>query len=129
QGTRRLNERWNYRMLTEDQKLIQDMATRFSREVLAPGAAAREKARAFEPEVIRGLAETGLLGMTVSPEFDGAGADYVSYALALMAIAEGDGAVSTLMSVHNAPFCAILSRFGSPAQKEKVLRPAARGEF
>jgi len=116
-------------MLTEDQKLIQDMATRFSREVLAPGAAAREKARAIEPEVLRGLAETGLLGMTVSPEFDGAGADYVSYALALMAVAEGDGAVSTLMSVHNAPFCAILSRFGSLAQKEKVLRPAARGEF
>lgn len=116
-------------MLSDDQKLIQDMATRFSREVLAPGAAAREKARAFEPEVIHGLAETGLLGMTVSPEFDGAGADYVSYALALMAIAEGDGAVSTLMSVHNAPFCAILSRFGSPAQKEEVLRPAARGEF
>lgn len=116
-------------MLTEDQKLIEDAARRFSREVLAPGAAAREQARAIEPAVFRGLAEMGLLGMTVSPDYDGAGADYVSYALALMAVAEGDGAVSTVMSVHNAPFCAILERYGSAAQKEQVLRPGARGEF
>ncbi|HSW12122.1 MAG TPA: acyl-CoA dehydrogenase family protein [Solimonas sp.] len=116
-------------MLTQDQQLVADTAGRFAREVLAPGAAAREAARAIEPEVIRGLADIGLLGMTVSPDYDGAGADYVSYAMALMAIAEGDGAVSTMMSVHNAPFCAILERYGSEEQKQQMLRPAARGEF
>lgn len=116
-------------MLSTDQKLIQDAAQRYAREVLAPGAAAREKAAAIEPEVFAGLAGMGLLGMNVSPDWDGAGADYVSYALALMAVAEGDGAVSTVMSVHNAPFCAILERYGSTQQKEQVLRPAARGEF
>ena len=116
-------------MLTEEQQLVDDAARRFSREVLAPGAAAREKALAIEPEVFEGLAGMGLLGMTVSPDWDGAGADYVSYALALMAIAEGDGAISTVMSVHNAPFCAILERYASDAQKAEVLRPAARGEF
>jgi alkylation response protein AidB-like acyl-CoA dehydrogenase len=114
---------------TEDQQMIADAARRFAREVLAPGAAAREAAGAIEPAVLQGLAEMGLLGMTVSPDYDGAGADYVSYALALMAVAEGDGAVSTLMSVHNAPFCAIVERYGSDAQKAEVLRPAARGEF
>jgi alkylation response protein AidB-like acyl-CoA dehydrogenase len=114
---------------TDDQQMIADAAQRFSREVLAPGAAAREAAAAIEPEVIRGLADIGLLGMTVSPDYDGAGADYVSYALALMAVAEGDGAVSTVMSVHNAPFCAILERYGNAAQKDEVLKPAARGEF
>lgn len=116
-------------MLTEEQRLVDDAARRYSREVLAPGAAAREKALAIEPAVFEGLASIGLLGMTVSPDWDGAGADYVSYALALMAVAEGDGAVSTVMSVHNAPFCAILERYGSDAQKAEVLRPAARGEF
>lgn len=115
--------------LNENQKMIADMTRRFAREVLAPGAAAREEARAIEPEVLAGMAGLGLLGMTVAPEHDGAGADYVSYALALMAVAEGDGAISTVMSVHNAPFCAILERYGSPAQKADVLRPAARGEF
>ena len=116
-------------MLSADQQLIDETARRFSREVLAPGASARESRQAIESDVFAGLAEMGLLGMTVSPDYDGAGADYVSYALALMAIAEGDGAVSTVMSVHNAPFCAILERYGSEQQKQRVLRPAARGEF
>jgi alkylation response protein AidB-like acyl-CoA dehydrogenase len=116
-------------MLNDDQKMIFDTALRFSREVLAPGAAAREKAQAIEPAVFEGLAAMGFLGMTVSPDYDGAGADYVSYAAALMAVAEGDGAVSTVMSVQNAPFCAILERYGNAAQKESVLKPAARGEF
>lgn len=119
----------SHAMLNPDQQLIHDAALRFSREVLAPGAAAREQRAAIEPEVFRGLAEMGLLGMTVSPQYEGAGADAVSYAAALMAIAQGDGAVSTVMSVHNAPFCAILERYGSAAQKQAVLRPAARGEF
>lgn len=116
-------------MLTEDQRLIRDTARAFSRDRLAPGAAARDAAGAIEPEVLRELGDLGFLGMTIAPEHDGAGADYVSYALALMEIAAGDGAVSTVMSVHNAPFNAILDRFGSDAQKEAVLRPAARGEF
>ena len=46
-----------------------------------------------------------------------------------MAVAEGDGAVSTVMSVHNAPYCAILERYGSEAQKAEVLKSAARGEY
>lgn len=116
-------------MYTQDQQLIFDSAQRLSKERLAPGAGAREVAAKIEPEVFVALAEMGLLGMTVSQEYDGAGADYVSYALALMAVAEGDGAVSTVMSVHNAPFCAILERYGSAQQKQQVLRPAARGEF
>lgn len=116
-------------MLTSDQQLIADTATRFAREVLAPGAAAREAAEAIEPAVLRGLAEQGFLGMTVSPDYGGAGADYVSYALALMAVASGDGAVSTVMSVHNAPFCAILERYASADQKQQVLVPAAQGAF
>ncbi len=67
--------------------------------------------------------------MTIAEEKGGAGADYVSYALALMEIAWGDGAVSTMVSVHNAPFLAILDRFASPEQQERWLRPAAQGEF
>jgi alkylation response protein AidB-like acyl-CoA dehydrogenase len=114
---------------SEEQKLIGESALRFSREVLAPGAARREAQCAIEPEVFAQMGAMGLLGMTVSPDYDGVGADYVSYALALMAVAQGDGAVSTVMSVHNAPFCLILERFGSAAQKEEILRPAARGEF
>jgi alkylation response protein AidB-like acyl-CoA dehydrogenase len=116
-------------MLTEEQRLIRETARAFARERLAPGAAARERAAAIEPEVLAELGALGFMGMTVPPEWGGAGADYVSYALALIEIAAGDGAVSTLMSVHNAPFNAILMRYGSAAQKAEVLRPAAQGAF
>ncbi|HPD93571.1 MAG: acyl-CoA dehydrogenase family protein [Rhodobacter sp.] len=116
-------------MLSEDQSLIRETARAFARDQLAPGAAARDLSGRIEPEILRAMGALGFLGMTISPDWDGVGADYVSYALALMEIAAGDGAISTVMSVHNAPFNAILERFGSAVQKEEVLRPAAQGAF
>ncbi|AZB65952.1 acyl-CoA dehydrogenase [Cereibacter sphaeroides] len=116
-------------VLTDEQRLVQEMARTFAREVLAPGAAARARAKAIEPAVLAQMGELGFFGMTVPEEMGGVGADYMSYALALIEIAAGDGAVSTVMSVHNAPFNAILQRFASPAQRERVLRPAAQGAF
>ncbi|MBN8953552.1 MULTISPECIES: acyl-CoA dehydrogenase family protein [unclassified Rhizobium] len=116
-------------ILNDEQGMIQDIARKFAQARLAPKAAEREKAGRIEADIINELGELGFLGMTVPIESGGAGADYVSYALALMEIAGGDGAVSTMMSVHNAPFLAILQRFGSPEQKERWLEPAARGAF
>lgn len=116
-------------MYNEEQTLIRDTARAFAQDVLAPGAAARDGSKTVDPSVFSDMAELGFLGMTVPEEWDGVGADYVSYALALMEIAAADGAISTIMSVHNAPFNAILTRFGSDFQKEQVLRPAAKGEF
>ncbi|HVS10548.1 MAG TPA: acyl-CoA dehydrogenase family protein [Planctomycetota bacterium] len=115
-------------MLTEEQVMIRDMAREFATGTLAPKAREREKAGAIEPELIGQLGELGFLGMTIDPDWGGAGADYVSYALAMIEIAAGDGSVSTLVSVHNAPVCAVLDRFASDEQKERWLRPLASGE-
>ncbi|MEO1603265.1 MAG: acyl-CoA dehydrogenase family protein [Pseudomonadota bacterium] len=114
-------------MLTEEQIMIRDMARDWAQTRLVPTASAREKAGAIEPEVVSELTELGFLGMTISPDWGGAGADYVSYALALMEIAAGDGSVSTLVSVHNAPVCTVLDRFGTDEQKEQWLRPMTEG--
>lgn len=116
-------------MLTEEQKLIQDMARNFARNRLAPGAKAREAAKRIEPDILQELAELGFLGMTIDPDEGGAGADYVSYALALMELARGDGAVSTMVSVHNAPYLAILDRFANAEQKARWLKPGAEGKY
>ena len=116
-------------MDTDIQTMIRDTARAFAQDVLAPGSSEREKNRAIEPTVIEQMGELGLLGMTVPEALGGIGADYTSYALALMEIAEGDGAVSTMMSVHNAPFCSVLEQFGNEAQQERWLRPAAAGDF
>ncbi|MGN6306175.1 MAG: acyl-CoA dehydrogenase family protein [Mesorhizobium sp.] len=116
-------------MFTQEQALIAETAANFARDVLAPGAARRDREKLIEPEVFADMAKLGFLGMTVPEHLGGVGADYVSYALALMAVASGDGAVSTMMSVHNAPFNIILERFGSNDQQERILRPAASGNF
>ncbi len=89
-------------MLTDEQVMIRDMARTYAQERLAPTAQAREKAGVIEPEIVTELGELGFLGMTIDPDWGGAGADYVSYALAMMEIAAGDGSVSTMVSVHNA---------------------------
>lgn len=116
-------------IFSEEQRLIQETARQFSQERLLPGAAARDATARIEPEIISEMGELGFLGMNVPDELGGVGADMVSYALALMEVAAGDGAVSTMMSVHNSPFCAILTRFGSREQQKRWLTPAARGDY
>src|SRR5947209_5791574 len=108
--------------------LVVDTARRFAQERLAPHAAAREKSGQIEPEIIRELGELGFLGATTSTEWGGAEIDPLTYALLLEEIAAGDGSVSTLVSVHNSPTCAVLEKFGTAVQKDRWLRPLASGE-
>ncbi|MCA1908241.1 MAG: acyl-CoA dehydrogenase family protein [Magnetospirillum sp.] len=116
-------------ILTEEQCLIQETARSFARERLAPGAEKRDREHAFPAAELAEMGELGFLGMVVPPEYDGAGTDYVSYALALMEIAWAEGATSTIMSVHNSVGCMPILAFGTEAQKQTYLRPMARGEW
>lgn len=115
-------------LLNEEQGLIRDTARQFAQERLAPNAAAWDREARFPGEAIREMASLGFLGMLVPEAYDGAGADNVSYALALMEVAEGDGSCSTVMSVHNSVGCMPILRYGSDEQKERFLKPMARGE-
>jgi len=116
-------------VLTEQQKLVRDTAATYAREVLVPGSRDWELQGAIPESVLREMGELGFMGMTVAPDHGGAGLDYVSYALALIEIAGGDGGLSTLMSVNNAPVCAILESVGTPAQKEQYLSALATGRM
>ncbi len=113
---------------TDPNDLIVETARRFAQERLAPTAAAREKAGRIEPEIIRELGEMGFLGATLSAEWGGSEIDTQTYARVVEEIAAGDGSVSTLVSVHNAPTCEILQHYGTDAQREEWLRPMAMGE-
>jgi len=68
------------------------------------------------------------MGMLVPEEYGGVASDNVSYALALEEIAAGDGACSTIMSVHNSVACMPILRFGSEQQKQSLLPTMASGE-
>ena len=115
-------------ILSEEQVLIRDTARAFARDRLAPFAAEREAAGEIPRAVIAEMGALGLMGMTVPPEWGGAGADHVSYALALAEVAAAHGAVSTVMSGHNSVGCQPLLRYGTAAQRARWLRPMARGE-
>jgi len=114
--------------LTEEQTMVRDMARAFAQDRLAPTAAERDRSGAFPKAELAEMGALGLLGMLVPEEFDGAATDHVAYALAIEEIAAGDGAVSTIMSVHNSVGCMPILKFGTAAQKERFLKPMARGE-
>ena len=114
--------------LSEEQTMIRDMARDFAREQLAPHAAEWSRDATFPGAAIRQMGELGLMGMLIPEAWDGAGADHVSYALAVEEIAAGDGACSTIVSVQCLASMCIL-KFGTDAQKERFLKPMARGEW
>lgn len=115
-------------MLSQEQIMARDMARDFARRELAPHAAEWSRERRTPHDVLARMGELGLMGMCVPEEWGGAGADFVAYVLALEEIAAGDGGVSTVMSVNNSPVCAALADYGTPEQKERFLKPLARGE-
>jgi alkylation response protein AidB-like acyl-CoA dehydrogenase len=113
---------------TEEQQLIRDTARAFAQEQLAPHAARWDREHSFPKEALAAMGALGFLGMVVPPQWDGAGTDYVSYVMAIMEVAEGCGAVSTIMSVHNSVGCVPILNFGTDDQRERFLKPMARGE-
>jgi alkylation response protein AidB-like acyl-CoA dehydrogenase len=116
-------------LLSEEQRLVRDMARSFAEERLAPFAAEWDRSAQFPAAAVAEMGRLGLLGMLVPQAYDGVGADHVACAMALEGIAAGDGACSTIMSVHNSVGCMPLLNFGTAEQKERFLRPMARGEM
>lgn len=114
---------------SEEELQIRDMARQFAQEHLKPFAADWDREHRFPAEALREMAELGFLGMLVPEDWDGAQTSHLAYALALEEIAAGDGACSTIMSVHNSVACMPILKFGSEEQKERFLRPLARGEL
>ncbi|CQR43352.1 Short-chain specific acyl-CoA dehydrogenase, mitochondrial [Thiomonas sp. CB3] len=116
-------------LLSDDHRMIRDAVRDFAQAEIAPHAADWARESRFPREALQGLAALGCLGIAVPAEWDGAGLDYLSLALAIEEIAAADGATSTIVSVNNCPVCSILMAWGSDAQKDQWLRPVARGEW
>ena len=116
-------------LLDEEQVLIRDTARAFAQEQVLPHVRKWEAAGEIPRALLTEMGKLGFMGMTVPTEWGGAGASMLSYVLALEEIAAADGGLSTVMSVNNSPDCAALLAYGSPEQKEKWLKPLAKGEI
>jgi len=113
--------------LTEEQRMIRDMARDFARSEVAPHAQAWEQAGWIDDALVAQMGELGLLGMVVPEEWGGSYIDYVAYALAVEEISAGDGATGALMSIHNSVGCGPVLNYGSQAQKDEWLAELASG--
>ena len=116
-------------LLSDDHRAVQDAVRDYVQAEIAPKAAEWDKTHHFPAEQLKGLAGLGCYGVAVPTEYDGAGLDYLSLALILEEIAAGDGATSTVVSVNNCPVCSILMAFGNEDQKQRYLKPLARGDM
>jgi len=114
--------------LNEEQKMIQAMVKDLARDAILPTAAERDKTKEFPADIIKQMGELGLMGMTVPPEYNGAGVDTISYSLALQEIGYACASTAVIMSVHNSVSCGPIYRFGSYFLKENYLKPLAAGE-
>ena len=114
--------------LPEDHRAVQDAVRAYVQAEITPHAARWDRDSTFPRAALAGLAALGCYGVAVPAAWDGAGLDYLALAVILEEIAAGDGATSTIVSVNNCPVCSILMAWGSDAQKERWLKPLARGD-
>lgn len=113
---------------TEEQLMIQQAARDYAQRELIKDVIERDEGAIYPTEHVKNLAELGFMGMLVSEEWGGGGMDTISYVLAMEEISKVDASASVIMSVNNSLVCYGLEKFGTDAQKEKYLRPLARGE-
>lgn len=117
-------------MILDEEKIqIRDMARTFAEERLKPFSADWDRAHAYPREAIAAMGETGFFGMLLPEAWGGSDAGQLAYAIALEEIAAGNGACSTIMSVHNSVGCMPILKFGTEAQKARFLPKMATGEW
>lgn len=113
--------------LSPEQQAFKQHVGRFARDVVAPRAAAVDESGEFPADLIRAAAAEGLLAVTIPQSWGGAGRDYVSYAVAIEAIAQASGTFAVVLSVTNSLVAEVIAHAGRAAQKERWLRRLAGG--
>src|SRR6476469_1264410 len=113
---------------SDEQQMIRKMAREFADKELLPTAARYDETQEFPRELWQKMGQLGLMGLVIPEQYGGAGADTLSYVLALEEIARGNPALSTVMSVNNSLACYGTWKFGTEDQKHKYLVPLASGE-
>jgi butyryl-CoA dehydrogenase len=115
--------------LSDEQRAIQSLCREFAREEVAPLAEALDREERFPYEIVAKMASLGLMGLPFPERYGGAGADTVSYALAVMEIARADASVAITLAAHVSLGATPFYLFGTEAQKERYLVPLVRGEM
>lgn len=113
--------------LTQDQEQIRDTVRDFAEAKIAPGVAEREERECFPSEIVAELGSMGILGMMVPEKYGGAGADALSYILAVEELARVCASTAVIVSVNNSVFCYPVWKYGTEEQKKTILAEVASG--
>ncbi|MFC7047913.1 acyl-CoA dehydrogenase family protein [Emcibacter nanhaiensis] len=116
-------------ILDETQTAVRDMVHTFAQEKIKPNSFSYEAEGGYPLALFTELAELGLFGMTAPEKYGGAAVDYVSYALALMELAAGDGSLSTIISIQNSLIVGGLLKDGTEVQKNRFLPDLISGRM
>ena len=114
--------------LNEEQAAIRDTCRDFAEQEIQPRAEEMDRTGEFPCDIVRKMGELGLLGLPFPEEYGGAGADFLSYCIAIEEISRGDVSVGITMEAHTSLGASPFYLFGSKQQKEQYLVPLARGE-
>jgi alkylation response protein AidB-like acyl-CoA dehydrogenase len=110
-----------------EHELVQQTVRSFARERIAPVAEELDRDHRFPYELVAELAELGLMGMTIPEEYGGAGADTLSYAIAIEELARIDSSVAITVAAHHSLGTLPIWRFGSEEQKQEWIPDLASG--
>lgn len=114
--------------LTEEQRLIRDVARDLAENEIKPVAGELDKEGRFPVDLVKKLGELGFMGIFVPEEYGGSGMGTFNYVLALEEICKACASTGVIMSVNNSLVCEPILRFGTEEQKKKYLSPLAKGE-
>ncbi len=114
--------------LNEEQLAIRNTCREFAEQEIQPIAEQMDATGQFPYALIRQMGELGLLGLPFPEEYGGAGADFLSYCLAIEEISRGDVSVGITMEAHTSLGATPFYLFGNQQQKEQYLVPLAHGE-
>jgi butyryl-CoA dehydrogenase len=112
---------------TAEQSAFQQRVAEFAASAVAPRAAQIDETGAFPRDLVASAAKLGLMGVTIPEAWGGSGRDYVSYALAIEALARASAVVAVIAAVNNSLVAEPIAQFGSEAQKQTWLRTLASG--
>ncbi len=119
-----MNLRW-----TEEQQMMIKMVRDFAQKEIAPFVPVMEETEQFPRHIVKKMGEMGLMGIPIPEEWGGAGADFMSYILAIHEISKVSATVGVILSVHTSVGTNPILYFGSHEQKNKYVRKLAAGEY
>ena len=115
--------------LTNKQLLAKKLFAEFAEKEIKPIAAEMDETEVYSLELLEKLKKVGLLGIPYDKKYGGAGADVLTYAVAMEEVSKVDASTGITMSVHTSLCCPCINDFGTEEQKEKYLRPLVNGTW